>query len=36
MLERFPRIRLKQPAFKPVYKGSYFLRGLESLPLAID
>jgi len=36
MLARFPRIRLKQPAFKPVYKGSYFLRGLESLPLAID
>ena len=36
MLARFPRIRLNQPAFKPVYKGSYFLRGLESLPLAID
>jgi pimeloyl-[acyl-carrier protein] synthase len=36
MLARFPRIRLKRPAFKPVYKGSYFLRGLESLPLAID
>jgi cytochrome P450 len=36
MLERFPRLRLKDPAMKPVYKGSYFLRGLESLPLAID
>jgi cytochrome P450 PksS len=36
MLTRFPRIRLKDPAIKPVYKGSYFLRGLESLPLAID
>ena len=36
MLARFPRIRLKQPAIKPIYKGSYFLRGLESLPLAID
>jgi cytochrome P450 len=36
MLERFPRLRLKDPAIKPTYKGSYFLRGLESLPLAID
>ncbi len=34
MLERFPRLRLKDPAIKPKYKGSYFLRGLESLPLA--
>ena len=24
MLERFPRLRLKDPAMKPVYKGSYF------------
>ncbi len=36
MLTRFPRLRLKDPAIKPRYKGSYFLRGLESLPLAID
>jgi len=36
MLERFPRLRLKDPAMKPVYKGSYFLRGLESLPVAMD
>ncbi len=36
MLERFPRLRLKDPGFRPAYKGSYFLRGLESLPLAID
>jgi cytochrome P450 len=36
MLGRFPRLRLKDPAIKPVYKGSYFLRGLESLPLAIE
>ncbi|MGA9724765.1 MAG: cytochrome P450 [Candidatus Binatus sp.] len=36
MLARFPRLRLKDPAMKPVYKGSYFLRGLESLPLAVD
>jgi cytochrome P450 len=36
MIERFPRMRLKDPAIKPTYKGSYFLRGLESLPLAIE
>jgi cytochrome P450 len=36
MLERFPRLRLKDPAMNPVYKGSYFLRGLESLPMTID
>ncbi|MGC1192543.1 MAG: cytochrome P450 [Candidatus Binatus sp.] len=36
MLERFPLLRLKDPAMKPAYKGSYFLRGLESLPMAID
>src|SRR5271166_1124910 len=36
MLERFPRLRLKDPAMNPVYKGSYFLRGLESLPLEIN
>ena len=36
MLDRFPRLRLKDPAIKPSYKGSYFLRGLESLPMAIE
>jgi cytochrome P450 len=36
MLSRFPALRLKDPAMKPTYKGSYFLRGLESLPVAID
>src|SRR5215469_669661 len=36
MLERFPKLALKDPAMKPKYKGSYFLRGLESLPMAID
>jgi cytochrome P450 len=36
MLARFPRLRLKDPAMKPAYKGSFFLRGLESLPVAID
>ncbi len=36
ILARFPRLRLKDPAMKPQHKGSYFLRGLESLPVAID
>jgi cytochrome P450 len=36
MLARFPRLRLKDPAIKPKYKGSFFLRGLESLPVAIE
>ncbi|MDO8431489.1 MAG: cytochrome P450 [Candidatus Binatus sp.] len=36
MLARFPRLDLKDPAFKPAYKGSYFLRGLGSLPMAIN
>jgi cytochrome P450 len=36
MLARFPRIRLKDPAMKPTYKGSFFLRGLETLPAAIE
>jgi cytochrome P450 len=36
MLERFPRLQLKDPAIRPKYKGSYFLRGLESLPVAIE
>jgi cytochrome P450 len=36
MLERFPRLRLKDPAPKPKYKGSFFLRGIESLPMALD
>jgi cytochrome P450 len=36
MFARMPRLRLKDPAFKPAYKGSYFLRGLQSLPMAFD
>jgi cytochrome P450 len=35
MLSRLPLLRLKDPATYPAYKGSYFLRGLESLPMAI-
>jgi cytochrome P450 len=36
MLERFPRLRLKDPNAEVVYKGSYFLRGLNSLSMSID
>ena len=36
MLQRFPKLRMKDPAAAPKHKGSYFLRGLESLPMAID
>jgi cytochrome P450 len=34
-LRRFPGLRLKDPSAPLVYKGSYFLRGLESLPMAL-
>jgi cytochrome P450 len=36
MLERFPKLRLRDPGAKLHYKGSYFLRGLAALPMAID
>ncbi|MGH7813305.1 MAG: cytochrome P450 [Candidatus Binataceae bacterium] len=36
MLQRFPQLRLKDPGLEPKHKGSYFLRGLEALPMAID
>jgi cytochrome P450 len=36
MLQRFPRLRLADPAVHPSYKGSYFLRGLAELRLSID
>ncbi len=36
MLERFPRLRIKDPAAEVTYKGSYFLRGLSSLIMSID
>jgi cytochrome P450 len=36
MLERFPRLRLADPAAPVEYKGSYFLRGLASLTMTID
>ena len=36
MLERFPKLRLRDPDAKLQYKGSYFLRGLAALPMAIE
>ncbi len=35
MLARFPNLNLKNPDAPLTYKGSYFLRGLSSLPMAI-
>src|SRR5208282_2924244 len=36
MLERFPKLRLANPGAPLKYKGSYFLRGLAHLEMAID
>jgi len=36
LLRRFPRIRMKDPDMKPSYKGSFFLRGLVSLPMTLQ
>ncbi len=36
MLERFPRLRLADASAALKYKGSYFLRGLANLHLALD
>jgi len=35
-LERFPRLRLAEPEAPLTYKGSYFLRGLSSLKMALE
>jgi cytochrome P450 len=35
-LERFPRLRLAEPDAALTYKGSYFLRGLSSLKMALE
>jgi cytochrome P450 len=35
-LERFPRLRLAEPSAPITYKGSYFLRGIATLPMAIS
>jgi cytochrome P450 len=34
-LRRFPKLRLEDPSAPLTYKGSYFLRGLDSLKVAI-
>ena len=36
LLRRFPRLRLQDPGAKLTYKGSFFLRGLDSLPMALE
>jgi cytochrome P450 len=36
MLEKFPNIRIKDASAEVAYKGSYFLRGINSLSMAID
>jgi cytochrome P450 len=36
MLQRFPKLRLAKPDAPLAYKGSYFLRGLAHLEMAID
>jgi cytochrome P450 len=36
MFRRFPRLRMKDPAAVVQYKGSYFLRGLAALPMALE
>jgi cytochrome P450 len=35
-LERFPHLHLADPEQRLTYKGSYFLRGLAELPIALD
>ena len=36
MLEKFPHLRIKDPNAEVAYKGSYFLRGINSLSMAIE
>jgi len=36
MLEKFPRLGIEDANAEVTYKGSYFLRGLNSLRMAID
>jgi cytochrome P450 len=36
VLARFPGLRLPNPAQQFTYKGSYFLRGLAELPMALE
>ena len=36
LLRRFPKARLTDPDAKRTYKGSFFLRGLTSLPMTLE
>lgn len=36
LLERFPRLRLADPQWQPVFKGSSMARGLTALPVHIE
>jgi cytochrome P450 len=36
LLERFPRLRLMDPGWHPVFKGSSMARGLTALPVRVD
>lgn len=36
LVRRFPRVHLKDPCAKLTYKGSFFLRGLASLPMELE
>jgi cytochrome P450 len=36
VLEKFPHLRIKDPNAEVTYKGSYFLRGINSLSMTID
>jgi len=36
LLERFPKLRLANPGEEVVYKPTFFIRGIKSLPVAVD
>lgn len=36
LLERFPKLRLADPGAELVYKPTFFIRGIKSLPMAVD
>ncbi len=36
LLQRFPRLRLADPQWQPVFKGSSMARGLTALPVRVD
>ncbi len=36
LLERFPKLRLADTGAAVVYKPTFFIRGIKSLPMAVD